>query len=166
MALKFPSQGTDDAELDVTAFLNLMIVLVPVLLLSMTFSSISVLELKLPELTGGSQVSVDSQSKLEVIVEKNGIKVYFPENTLIKALPAERTADGETIYDYQTLSAVMQAVKKEVEDKKDVVVRLNKETSYQNIVQVMDAVKSYKAVVVTSLVEYELFPEISLGDAS
>ena len=50
---KYKEKGIDEAELDVTAFMNLMIVLVPVLLLSMTFTQISVLEIKLPELTGG-----------------------------------------------------------------------------------------------------------------
>jgi biopolymer transport protein ExbD len=166
MAFKMPPKGTDDAELDVTAFMNLMIVLVPVLLLSMTFANISVLDLKLPELTGGSYASIASQSTLEVVVDDQGIRVYFPENTLIKAMPPTLNTAGETRHDFATLSAVMQALKKEMIDKKDIVIRLDKNTSYQNIVQTMDTVKSYKTVVVSSLVEYELFPEISLGDAS
>ena len=166
MSLKVPRIKEDDAELDVTAFLNLMIVLVPVLLLSMTFAKIAVLEIRLPELTGGSTNSVDSQSKLEVVVQKDGYRVYFPERTLIKAIPALVNDVDEKAYDYQTLSLVMQAVKKQVSDKRDVLIRLDKDIDYQILVKTMDSVKSFNTVVVTSLVEQELFPEISLGDAS
>ena len=38
----------EEAELNVTSFMNLMIVLVPVLLLNMVFSQLSVLDLRLP----------------------------------------------------------------------------------------------------------------------
>ena len=165
MALKKPKQTEDDAELDVTAFLNLMIVLVPVLLLSMSFANVTVLELRLPELTGGNIESTTAQSKLELEVKPEGINVYFPESTLIKQIQAIQIDDTLT-YDYATLSQVMQAVKNEHPDKKDIVIKLSKNTDYQNIVQIMDAVKSHHTVVVASLVELELFPEISLGDAS
>lgn len=164
MALRFPKKGTDDAELDVTAFLNLMIVLVPVLLLSMTFANVTVLELKLPELTGGGSNSIDSQSKLEVIVNNQGIRVLFPENILLKELPASINDEGEIQHDFTSLSVILQAIKNEVAEKKDVVIKLDNNVSYQDIVLTMDTVKSYKTVVVSSLVEYELFPEISLGD--
>lgn len=165
MSLKFRRNDDDDAELDVTAFLNLMIVLVPVLLLSMTFAKITVLEIRLPELTGGSSNSVNSQSKLEVVVENDGYRVYFPEGVLQKAIPVILNDKEETVHDFETLSLTMQAVKEKVADKRDVLIKLQQDTDYQVIVKTMDSVKSYKTVVVTSLVEQELFPEISLGDA-
>ncbi|WP_370979988.1 ExbD/TolR family protein [Agaribacterium sp. ZY112] len=165
MALKKPARAEDDAELDVTAFLNLMIVLVPVLLLSMSFANVTVLELRLPELTGGYSESTTAQSKLEVVVQPEGINVYFPEKRLIKQISAIQ--EGEQLsYDYDELSLVMQAIKQEHPDKRDIVIKLAKDTDYQNIVQVMGAVTSFKSVVVSSLVELELFPEISLGDAT
>ena len=37
-----------DADLDITSFMNLMIVLVPVLLLNMVFTQTMVLDIKLP----------------------------------------------------------------------------------------------------------------------
>ena len=165
MALKTPAKGTDDADLDVTPFMNLMIVLVPVLLLSMSFTQVTVLELRLPELTGGAIAAVDSQSKLEVAVDEKGIRVYFPENKLLKELPVDENEAGEKIYDYETLSLVLQAIKDEHQEKKDVVIRLDKKTDYQNIVKTMDTVKSFQTVHISSVVDVELFPEISLGDA-
>jgi len=41
----------EEAELDITSFMNLMIILVPVLLLSMVFARTTVLDLKLPDIT-------------------------------------------------------------------------------------------------------------------
>ena len=43
--------NTQDAELDITSFMNLMIVLVPVLLLSLVFSHVRILNLQLPVLS-------------------------------------------------------------------------------------------------------------------
>jgi biopolymer transport protein ExbD len=176
MAFKYRYKPTDEAELDVTAFLNLMIVLVPVLLLTLTFTQISVLEIKLPELTGGFTSSADKQSKLEVVINEKGIKVFYPENRLIQDIPKipveEGTSEeGELKYDFEKLSTIMQALKKEflenkkLQEKKDAVVMSCPTIGYQSLVSTMDAVKSYKTVVVSSVAEVELFPEISLGDA-
>jgi len=168
MSFKYRYKPTDDAELDVTAFLNLMIVLVPVLLLSLTFAQITVLEIKLPELTGGSTSSAESQSKLEVRIEDKGIRVFYPTNTMVQNIPAITEKDGTKTYDFDRLSKVMQALKEQeqLKDKKDVLVLSSPKIGYQHIVSTMDAVKSYKKVIVSSLVEIELFPEVSLGDAS
>lgn len=176
MSLRLPKKGTDDAELDVTAFLNLMIVLVPVLLMSMSFAKTTVLELRLPELTGGMSASEISQAKLEVVMTPEGFQVFFPENTLVKEIPKKMAKPNvpvsgdapaepaQPVYDYETLSLVLQAVKEQRVDKKDVVIKLNKSIAYKDLVTTMDTVKSYKTVVVASLAEIELFPEISLGD--
>ena len=166
MNFKYRYKPTDDAELDVTAFLNLMIVLVPVLLLSLTFTQITVLEIKLPELTGGFASSADPHSKLEVVIDEKAIKVFYPSRTMVQKIDASTAEDGSKVYDFEKLSLVMRALKEKLEDKKDVLILSSPGIGYQNLVSTMDAVKSYKSVVVSSLVEIELFPEISLGDAS
>ena len=165
MNFKYRYKPTDEAELDVTAFLNLMIVLVPVLLLTLTFTQIAMLEIKLPELTGAYSPSTDEQSKLEVVIDDKGIQVFYPERTLVQQIDAKVAANGDRVYDFEKLSLVMQALKETLNDKKDVLILSAPDISYQHLVYTMDAVKSYKTVVVTSLVEIELFPEISLGDA-
>lgn len=169
MNFKYRHKPEDEAELDVTAFLNLMIVLVPVLLLTLTFTQITVLEIKLPELTGGFATSPDPQSKLEVVIDDNGIKVFFPEREMLQDIPVKTEEDGNKSYDFERLSLVMKTLKeqlleKEV-DKKDVVVRSAPGIAYQDLVSTMDAVKTYKTVIVANAVEFELFPEVSLGDA-
>lgn len=168
MSFKYRYKPTDDAELDVTAFLNLMIVLVPVLLLSLSFAQITVLEIKLPELTGGSATSAESQSTLEVRIDTAGIKVFYPANTMVQEIPATKDEEGKATYDFDRLANVMMALKEteQLKDKREVLLLSAPKIGYQNLVSTMDAVKSHKKVIVSSLVEIELFPEISLGDAS
>ncbi len=165
MGFKIKKQGTDDADIDVTAFMNLMIVLVPVLLLSMTFTKVTVMDINLPELTGGGSSNEESQSQLEIVVKNSGIEVFYPSGTLIKTVPLKETPTGEVL-DFKMLSMVMQEIKKQLGDKRDALILSAGDIDYQSLVSAMDAVKSYKAVVAASLVEVELFPLISLGDAS
>jgi len=157
----------EEVELDITSFMNLMIVLVPVLLMMMVFSHITVLDLKLPQLTDTTQQHQplsDQQKQIEIMVFKQQIEIYYPESHLLKVIPAD--ANG---YDYDlfvtTLKQLKAALTRESIDKKDISLLLQKDTDYQTIIALMDKTRSYKAVVVASVVDAELFPEISLGDA-
>ncbi len=68
-----------EADLDITSFMNLMIILVPVLLMSMVFSHITVLDLKLPDLAFNPDQANDEQNKtLEVILNAEFIDVNYP----------------------------------------------------------------------------------------
>lgn len=161
---KKPYRATDDADIDVTAFMNLMIVLVPVLLLSMTFTQITVLDITLPELTGGSEVSGAAQAQLEVEINDDGFKVYYPTGVMIQNIPLH-ASDSGMAHDYQRLSLVLQEVKSQLQDKTDILLLSRPEVSYATLVHTMDTAKSYKTVLAANLVEVELFPNISLGDA-
>ncbi len=166
MSFKFKAQPIDEAELDITSFMNLMIVLVPVLLLSITFTQITVHEIKLPELTGGFYASSESQAQLEVVVGDDGYSVYYPsKRSLIKQLPLVDTGNGLG-YDVKGLSSVLQEVKAQISERRDIVLLADKKLDYQSLIATMDAVKSYRTVLAASVVEVELFPIISLGDKS
>ncbi len=148
------------AELDVTPFMNLMIVLVPVLLLSMVFTHTSIIDLNFP--TGGdSGGEIDPEAvHLEVIVTTEALLVADGRGGVIKKVPAAKSG-----HDYEQLSKVMREVKRRMPDKRDITILLEDETSYQTVVSVMDKVRSYKALQDGELVNAELFPVISLGDA-
>lgn len=166
MAFRYQYKPREEAELEITSFMNLMIVLVPVLLLSITFTQVSVHEIKLPDVTGGHAASTDAQGTLEVVVNEEGFSVYYPNRqTLVKAIPLVED-DEISGYDFITLSEVMQDIKAQLSEKRDIVVLADRGLDYQSLISTMDAVKSYKTVVAASVVEVELFPEISLGDAS
>ena len=153
------------ADLDITAFMNLMIVLVPVLLLGMVFSQISVLDVKLP--AGISEEnSLDANNKqVELLIHPTELRVNFPQGILLKRIP--KSAEGE--YDFETLSLVLQEVKRQLREKgiekKSITILSGEDTDYQTIISTMDTVRSFKAVVAASVVDAALFPEISFGDA-
>lgn len=164
MNFKYQPPKKGDSELEITSFMNLMIVLVPVLLLSMTFTQIRVLQVNLPSLTGGAVAAPDPQSELEVRIEHTGFKVSL-DDQVVQEIPLKQVEDQQH-YDYAYLSWVMQSIKQQLPEKQDIVVISTPDVEYQNLVFTMDAVKSYKTVVAASVVEIELFPEISLGDTT
>ena len=69
------SRNVETAELNITAFMNLMVILVPFLLITAVFSRLAILELNLP---GSSTEPADPQEltfQLEVIVRNYSIEV-------------------------------------------------------------------------------------------
>ena len=72
-------------------------------------------------------------------------------------------------YDFAALSTYLQDLKLTFQqqgiEKNDIVILLSPTVDYQTIVSAMDSVRSFKAVVAANLVDAELFPVISLGDA-
>ena len=148
-----------DAELNVTAFMNLMIVLVPVLLLSLVFTHTTVIDLNFPAGESSGELDPDLVH-LEVVVRDDALVVADGRGGVIKRLPKVEGA-----HDFQGLSLVMQEVKRRMPEKRDIVVLLEAQTSYQTLVSVMDRVRSYPTMQAMSVVQAELFPVISLGDS-
>ena len=150
----------EDPELDITSFMNLMIVLVPVLLLSMVFSQTAVLDLNFPPADNSTVLPKDQPLQLQVIIRKDAIAVADSKGGLIKRLPAIKGQE-----DFKGLRDVLKQIKARMPDKKDITILAEKQTPYQALVTTMDTVRSYPAVVAANLVNAELFPEISIGDA-
>lgn len=160
-----------EAELDITSFMNLMIILVPVLLLSMVFAHTAVLELTLPDVSSSSQPNDEPEKQmLELVIGTDEIVVNYPAGAPVSTIGKIPNAEtGELEFDYPALATFLQQLKLTLKnsgvDKKDIFILSQADTQYKTIVKVMDTVRSYKAVVVTSVVDAVLFPEISLGDA-
>src|SRR5690606_3869454 len=91
--------------------------------------------------------------------------INYPAGTRLKRI--EKTAEGT--HDYALLATFLQEIKRQLEDKSilkdDIFILSEKDTDYQTLVTVMDTARSFKAVVAASVVDAELFPVISLGDA-
>lgn len=147
------------AELNVTAFLNLMVVLVPFLLVMAVFSRITILQLNLP----GSQQAGEVQPPvldLEVIVRAERIEVGGREAGVLMRL--ENTAAG---YDLAGLSEKLSKVKEQYPDKTEATILLEPEIAYEHVVSVMDTVRVVPERVDGRIVRRSLFPDISIGDA-
>ena len=151
----------EETELDITSFMNLMIILVPVLLISMVFNQMTVLELRLPleQELKEQELNPDDLS-LEVVVRDSGFNVNFGP------LPIESIAKKEGQFDFDRLSVVLQGMKKKVgRERTDIVILSEPDIDYQVLVGVMDTAKSFPAVLAASVVNAVLFPDVSLGDA-
>ena len=153
-----------EAELDITAFMNLMIVLVPILLLGMVFSRITVVDVMLPAGASGEHSGDDAQ-QVELVIRQDSMRLDFPRGIVLKHIPM--TESGE--YDFELLSLVLQEVKRQLREKgaekRAITILSEPEVDYQTIVYAMDTVRSFKALVAASVVDAALFPEISFGDA-
>ena len=149
----------EPADLNITAFMNLMVILVPFLLITAVFSRMAILELNLP--SSNDQANVDEPTmQLEVIVRRDRIEVGERNGGLLTGLPR---VDGE--YDLAALTDYLKRVKATFPDKLDATILLEPDVPYDVLVQVMDAVRIFEAEEDGELVKAELFPEISIGDA-
>src|SRR5690606_21171591 len=104
--------------------------------------------------------TLNESLQLQVIIDTDKLVVADNKGGVIK-----QVAQKEGAHDYPLLRQVMQDIKARVPDKKDVTVMARTDTSYQTLVTVMDTLRSYPTVVAGSLVQAELFPDISIADA-
>ena len=149
-------------ELNITAFMNLMVVLTPFLLITAVFSRLAILELNLP--ASQSQVSADDtpEFQLEITVRDNGIEVGDRNAGTLSRM--EKTGDD---YPLDELSAYLGRIKQQFPDKADATVLLEPDVSYQVLVAVMDRVRVAESrdPADARLIKTDLFPEVSIGDA-
>ena len=147
-------------EIDVTTFLNLMVVLVPFLLITAVFSRLTIVELNLPSSAGGA-ASAEESFRPEVIVREELIEITNGSVT-IATVPK---VDNE--YDFETLQDLMISLKKEYPDQDSASVLMERQIPYDYLIQVMDIVRSVE-IEIGNTEEYQLFAlftEISVGDA-
>jgi biopolymer transport protein ExbD len=150
------------AELEVTAFINLVVVLVPFLLSTAVFTRLSVLELKLPAQNSGVEQLKAEDLKLEIVIRPDALEVGDRIGGLIQRIPMD--AKG---HDVVALSTLMQQIKNKFPEATAATVLAQPDTPYDMLVQVMDAVRATgpapgKGPHPPAL---ELFPDISIGDA-
>lgn len=151
----------DVAHLEITAFINLIVVLVPFLLSTAVFTRLAIIDLTLPAQSASAleQVKADNL-QLEIVVRADALEVGDRIGGLIERIPA--TATGP---DLRALSQLVQQIKTRFPAKLDATVLAEPNTSYDTLVQVMDAVRAGHMAQDGKVVRSELFPNISIGDA-
>ncbi len=152
----------ETAELNITAFMNLMVILVPFLLITAVFSRLTILELNLP---GSSSEPVEPQDQtfqLEIIVRQDKIEIADRNQGLLGVYP--NTAEG---YDYAALADKLVQLKERYPTKTDASILLEQDIAYDTLVQVMDTVRVAQEVDEDDVQvrRSDLFPDISIGDA-
>ncbi|MDQ6627770.1 MAG: biopolymer transporter ExbD [Pseudomonadota bacterium] len=150
------------AHLEITAFINLIVVLVPFLLSVSVFTHLAVIDLALPAQSNEKLEQLDPNKllKLEVVIRPESIEVGDRIGGLIQRIP--NLPAGA---DVKTLSALIQGIKLKFPEQSDATVLSEPNTSYDALVQVMDAVRSGAQVQGAKIVRTDYFPNISIGDA-
>jgi len=156
-------RNVETAELNITAFMNLMVILVPFLLITAVFSRLTILELNLP---GSSSEPVEQQDQtfqLEIIVRQDKIEVGDRNQGLLGVYP--NTDSGA--YDYEALAGKLRELKERYPTKTDAAILLEQDVAYDTIVQVMDTVRIAQKIDEEAgrIDRTDLFPDISIGDA-
>jgi biopolymer transport protein ExbD len=146
--------------LNITSFMNLMVVLVPFLLITAVFSRITILELSVPTTSGGSQV-VKQNFAIEVIVRKAGLELANG-SSVVAAIPNQM---GE--YDLEKLTRILLRLKNDYPEKDDATVLMEPDIQYDHLIRVMDTLRETEIPEEGSgeLRKMALFPKISIGDA-
>jgi biopolymer transport protein ExbD len=153
-------------ELDMTTFLNLMVVLVPFLLITAVFSRITIVELSLPSSnSGGAQQ--EPSFRLEVMVRQEGLELTNG-TAVIATIPKV-----EDEYDLATLSDYLVSLKRDYPDEDNASVLLEPDIPYDYLIQVMDVVRSVELPLeevpdepdAERFQRVALFTDISIGEA-
>ncbi len=147
----------DVAELNITAFLNLMVVLVPFLLITAVFTQLTIKELNLPDSSQTPPPQDDVKQGLTVLIRDTGLTL---------------TKDGKTVgdwpkdergYTYAGLTSRLAEIKNTNPAEDRITLLLEPGINYDTLIQVMDAVHYLPAAREGVLVD--MFPQISVGDA-
>jgi biopolymer transport protein ExbD len=161
-------------EIDVTTFLNLMVVLIPFLLITAVFSQLTIVELNLPSSASGPQNDQEGFTP-EIIVREAGIEITNGKQ-IIATIPNSEDEFGEDEFDLETLSDYMVELKTTYPQQESASVLMEAQIPYDYLIQVMDIVKRVEVPIKTEngeeIAEGEptfqlvaLFSDISVGDA-
>lgn len=147
------ARRSEPAELQITAFMNLMVVLVPFLLITAVFSQMAVLELNLPDPQAERPDDAPPERALTVVIRADELLVLDAGGP-IQRLPA---TDGR--HDLAALTELLVRVKQRIPSEQRITLLLEPDIPYEVMIRAMDAVRTWPGS------RRELFPQIAVGDA-
>ncbi len=156
-------------ELNITAFMNLMVILVPFLLITAVFSRMTVLELNLPALNAKAKENQEIKLQLQLLITEDAFVLQDANLGELKRI--ERLEGGVAISDidaqrkiWNPLKDILLEVKTRFPEEQSISLLLDRSVKYKTMISVMDRVRSADIVQAASLETVELFPQVSVGD--
>jgi biopolymer transport protein ExbD len=145
--------------LNLTPLMDIFTVLVVFLLITAVFMSVTIQELSVPTTSGGAVERPNFA--IEVIVRKAGLEIA--NGSTVEA----RIPKKDEKYDIDLLSKLLVRLKAQYPQKEDATILMEPKIEYDNLIQVMDAVRSAEVRTEGSeeVSNIVLFPKIALGDA-
>jgi biopolymer transport protein ExbD len=150
----------DPSGIDVTAFLSLMVILVPFLLMTAVFTRITALEVQPPS-SAGDQAMPPDPLQLQVIVRKDAIEVRH-----LAQSQAERIEWSDDDATLRALANLASELKARHPESLTATVLVEPQIAYDLVVQVLDALRIEARRDGQVVTRAELFPLISLGPVS
>jgi len=157
---RYRNRTAETPELNITTFLNLMVVLIPFLLISAVFSRVTIMELSVPTSAGGAATNTPNFA-IEVIVRQAGFEIANG-SSVEAAIPKK-----EDEYDVEMLAEMLLRLKAQYPEKEDATILLESDIEYDYLIQIMDLVRGTERQKEGSeeVEKIVLFPDISIGDA-
>lgn len=165
----------EQVEINLFPVMNLMVVLIPLLLSTVTFVRIGVIQLDLPPAslvpakeTAGMPREEARTLDLSVTITDKGFYLASALGVLRGPdsgpyIPNKLGADGGEVYDYERLSSVLLEIKRRVEgrftDDQRVIIQAEPGVRYQVVISTMDAARSCEVDGRT----VSLFPQVALA---
>lgn len=160
MKLRRSKALEETVELNITAFLNLMVILIPFLLITAVFSRMTVLELNLPALNTAGAADEKVQLELQLLIYPEALEIRDANLGRIRHFAiADNTIAWSKVRD------VLLEIKRRFPEETGITLLLDSRVPYKRLIEVMDHVRSAQIVNVATLEEVELFPSISIGEA-
>lgn len=157
-----------DVELNITTFMNLMVVLIPFLLLDAVFTQMSILQLTLPSSEEAPPATPQEDLKpftLEVLIYKDRYELVDRKSSSVLAV-VRNIEEGK--HDTAKLHEILVKLKdraRAIQDVRDITLLCEKDTPYVLLIQTMDTVRVTDTMVNGTMIKKELFPDISIGTA-
>lgn len=147
----------EETELNITSYMNLMVILVPFLLISAVFSQITVLQLNMPQSGAVADEKEKPVLQLELILRGKDL--------IINNAATGKVIDKLAVDDLKSLSGALYQLKLRYPEHSEIALLLEPDTAYETLIALMDAVRSKVIASGMASIEIELFPDISIGDA-
>jgi biopolymer transport protein ExbD len=144
------------ADIDVTTFMNLMVILVPFLLVTAVFSRMTVLQLQLP--AKDSPEAEPAAVQLQIAISPQQWILRSNATAVIAQI-----APPQTPSQWRQFSEALIEIKRQFPEEKAITLLFSRQVPYQQVLAVMDHVRQTQVVVGTEVTPVELFPDIALG---
>ena len=156
-------------ELNITAFMNLMVILVPFLLITAVFSRMTVIELNLPALNASeNDDQQEIKLQLQVVITQQKLIV---QDAILGELHALEVADNYATRDdeqrrlWRPFQEALLEIKRRFPEEQNIALLLADDVPYHSMIAVMDRVASMEVVQAATLEVVELFPNIAIGSS-
>jgi biopolymer transport protein ExbD len=126
----------DDTDVNLTAVMNIFLILIPFLLLTATFVRIAVLELSLPSLDRASQQQAVQKSESTILnvlqIKETGLQLNS------YGMKFDAITKGTDDYNWLELDQQLERVKSKYPDSQDIIISPEASIRYETIIAIMD----------------------------